>query len=141
MLHTCARRGEYVGTNCCLEMQILEGKILMLQNVLLAPPCAFFFKFVFLNSSAYLTCTKCSTMKFLLALSCFLAIAQSSHSSYARPVTVTDAKVYIGVSSGAKVYHKIKDCRGLHACTHTIKKVTEKEARNDDARRACKVCY
>ena len=50
-------------------------------------------------------------------------------------------KVFICVSTTVKVYHSAQDCKGLGACTHTIKKVTLSEAKNEYGRRTCKVCY
>jgi len=55
--------------------------------------------------------------------------------------SVHATQVYICVSNTAKVYHQDRDCRGLEACTHTIKKVSETAAINEYKRRACKVCY
>jgi hypothetical protein len=62
---------------------------------------------------------------------------------FTRPASsaTNEAQVYICVSNTAKVYHQDRDCRGLEACTHTIKKVSESTAINDYGRRACKVCY
>ncbi|MBF4473061.1 hypothetical protein [Flavobacterium sp. HJJ] len=39
-----------------------------------------------------------------------------------------DKEVYICVSSTATKYHLTKTCKGLDECTHTIKKVTLKQA-------------
>jgi hypothetical protein len=63
--------------------------------------------------------------------------------AFTRPTSLTtnEAQVYICVSNTAKVYHQDRDCRGLEACTHTIKKVSESIAINEYGRRACKVCY
>jgi len=52
-----------------------------------------------------------------------------------------EEEVFICVSATAHVYHARKYCRGLDACTHTIKKVTVSVAKNEYKRRACKVCY
>jgi hypothetical protein len=52
-----------------------------------------------------------------------------------------EEEVYICVSKTAYVYHARKDCRGLDACTHVIKKVPVSVAKNEYRRRACKVCY
>ena len=79
-------------------------------------------------------------MKFLLASLAFILLA-STHIAGNIPAHVQTAEVYICLSANAKAYHAKKECKGLDACTHTIKKVTEKEAINDYNRRACKVCY
>jgi len=49
--------------------------------------------------------------------------------------------VYICVSSGSYAYHSDKNYRGLQKCTHTIKKVSEKEAITTYNRKKCKICY
>lgn len=59
------------------------------------------------------------------------------------PATVVASKeiyVYICDSKTAYVYHSTKDCAGLNACTHEIKKVTLDDAINKYERRACKKC-
>lgn len=38
------------------------------------------------------------------------------------------SKVYICKSKGGKKYHYSENCRGLAACTHTIEKISKKEA-------------
>ncbi|HLU86113.1 MAG TPA: hypothetical protein VKZ44_00050 [Taishania sp.] len=38
--------------------------------------------------------------------------------------------VYICVSPNAKKYHQTKNCSGLQRCTHEIRKVTLKEAKD-----------
>ena len=48
--------------------------------------------------------------------------------------------VYICVSNTAHVNYATKDCRGLSASTHDIKKVTLEDAKNYYDKRACKVC-
>ena len=50
-------------------------------------------------------------------------------------------KVYICVSKTSAVYHVTNKCRGLQKCTHTIKEVTEKEAKDDYGKKKCKVCW
>lgn len=85
-------------------------------------------------------------MKHILTFIAFCIITGITGTGYARYGFTTgyipaESEVYICVSSGAKVYHSRENCHGLKACTHTIKKVTLKEAINDYNRRACKVCY
>ena len=50
-------------------------------------------------------------------------------------------KVHICDSRTAYAYHKLKSCRGLRNCTHTIKEITEYEAKNTYKRKKCKLCY
>jgi hypothetical protein len=81
-------------------------------------------------------------MKLLLSLYLSRTLATTAISvGHAARYDTADTEVYIRVSSGAKVYQVPKNCRGLDASTHTIKKVIVKEAINDYNRRACKVCY
>ena len=71
------------------------------------------------------------------------SFANYGHASFNSSFTKNyfQEKVFICVSTTAKVYHSAQDCRGLSACTHTIKKVTLSEAKNEYGRRTCKVCY
>jgi hypothetical protein len=55
--------------------------------------------------------------------------------------TTPQEKVYICDSRTAYVYHRYKDCKGLKACTHEIRAVSEQEAVNVYRRRKCKICY
>lgn len=48
-----------------------------------------------------------------------------------------NTSVYICNSSTAKKYHFSKECRGLGACKHDIKKVTLKEAKGKYKRTLC----
>lgn len=81
-------------------------------------------------------------MNLLLSLFLSLILATTATSvGHAAKYSAADTEVFICVSSGAKVYHARKNCRGLDAFTHTIKKVTVKESVNEYNRRACKVCY
>jgi len=54
--------------------------------------------------------------------------------------THTNTYVYICVSPYAYAYHRSLYCRGLNRCTHTIKKVTVKQARAKGYR-PCNICY
>ena len=72
----------------------------------------------------------------LLLLAIFL-----HHPNAVQHSTVKQDKVYICDSRTAYAYHKLKSCRGLRNCTHTIKEITEYEAKNTYKRRKCKVCY
>lgn len=49
--------------------------------------------------------------------------------------------VYLCNSSGAAVYHSIKNCKGLTKCSHGIITVSKSEAVSKYKRRACKLCY
>jgi hypothetical protein len=42
--------------------------------------------------------------------------------------SITENKVYICGSAGAKKYHYTENCRGLNACKHEIVKTTLSEA-------------
>lgn len=44
--------------------------------------------------------------------------------------TAPQSEVYICKSKGGKKYHYTETCRGLNSCTHTIEKITLKEAQN-----------
>ncbi len=57
--------------------------------------------------------------------------------SFTATTSSGDATVYICVTG--KVYHSIKNCRGLRNATHKIKAVSLSEAQK--TRRACKICY
>lgn len=50
-------------------------------------------------------------------------------------------KVYVCLSSTSVAYHQTKSCRGLGKCRHEIVYITKKQAVEDYAKRACKVCY
>ena len=80
-------------------------------------------------------------MKLFITLLAALFLVTTDGNSYAAKHLYADPDVYICVSGNAKVYHQTKDCHGLNACTHNIKKVKESEAIRDYNRRACKVCY
>lgn len=50
-------------------------------------------------------------------------------SSFAFSFTpAANSKVFICVSSSAKVYHNLKTCQGLQSCTHKIEEVTDRDA-------------
>lgn len=53
---------------------------------------------------------------------------------------VATQTVYICDSKGSVAYHNSKTCRGLQACKHEIKTVTEAEA-TQLGRRRCQICY
>lgn len=48
--------------------------------------------------------------------------------------------VYVCVSATAPAYHTNKYCQGLQRCTHEIKRVTKKEAKEKYGRRPCEIC-
>ncbi|MBS1594497.1 MAG: hypothetical protein JST90_09235 [Bacteroidetes bacterium] len=76
---------------------------------------------------------------FLLASS--FSLGQNAAADLQMKVKKTPAaSVYICDSKGSVAYHNSKTCRGLQACKHEIKTVTEAEA-TQLGRRRCKVCY
>ncbi|TDD75266.1 hypothetical protein [Flavobacterium caseinilyticum] len=44
--------------------------------------------------------------------------------------TLSDNDVYICISKTASKYHYSQNCKGLSRCTHTISKVSVKDAKN-----------
>lgn len=49
--------------------------------------------------------------------------------------------VFVCDSKSSKVYHSSKTRRGIKNCSHEIKEVTLKEAKDVYKRSACKICY
>ncbi|MBS1686189.1 MAG: hypothetical protein JSS76_15705 [Bacteroidetes bacterium] len=52
----------------------------------------------------------------------------------------TTQMVYVCDSKGSVAYHNSKNCRGLQACKHEIKTISEAEA-TQLGRRRCQICY
>ena len=48
--------------------------------------------------------------------------------------------VYVCMSHGSVAYHDSDRCAGLNRCTHTIKTMSEAQAR-ELGKRACRKCY
>ena len=53
---------------------------------------------------------------------------------------VPAATVYVCMSQGSVAYHDSDGCLGLNRCTHTIKTMSEAQAR-ELGKRACRKCY
>lgn len=79
-------------------------------------------------------------MRLLLLILLSSGITLFSPKPSANATYKTTLMVYVCVSTTAYAYHVDYDCRGLQACTHTIRKVTEDDAINKYGRKACKIC-
>lgn len=53
------------------------------------------------------------------------------------PQTEQGKSVYICVNKGAKKYHYTKNCRGLNACSHEIRKVSLSDAKGKYNKTLC----
>jgi hypothetical protein len=72
----------------------------------------------------------------------FISISDRTNSNSKLATTFPiENSVYICNSSGAYAYHSSTNCSGLNRCTHTIIKVSVKDAVEKYRRRACKLCY
>jgi len=74
--------------------------------------------------------------KFLIAFLVFGSVLSFGSDSQ-QTETLETTKVYICDSSGGKKCHYTKDCRGLNACKHEIKKVTLEEAMKKGKKELC----
>ena len=54
--------------------------------------------------------------------------------------TQGDKTVYVCVSTSSVAYHSTQSCKGLSKCTHTIKGMSETDAKNM-GKRKCKLCW